>query len=102
MGWEFRAGGGPYYIRKRNVNGKVVRTYFGKGPEAEQAAAEDAMTQAERKARKAEWKQLEALDTQGAEVEKLVRLLMDAVLIAQGYYRHHRDTYWRKRRNGNL
>ncbi len=99
MGWEFRAGGGPYYIRRTKQNGQVVRTYFGKGLEAERAAAEDALKQAEKKARKAERKQLEALDMQGVELEKLVRLLVDAALVAQGYYQHHRQ--WRKRR-GNL
>ena len=96
MGWEFRAGGGPYYVRRRKVNGQEVREYFGKGLEAEQAAAEDAMKQAEKKARKAELEQLKSLDMQGVELEKLVRLLMDAALVAQGYYQHHRQ--WRKKR----
>ena len=40
MGWEYRAGGGPYYIRRQKVNGQ--REYFGKGSVAERAAAEDA------------------------------------------------------------
>ncbi len=96
MGWEHRAGGGPYYVRRRKVNGQVVREYCGKGPLAEQAAAEDALKQAEKKARKAELEQLKSLDMQGVELEKLVRLLMDAALVAQGYYQHHRQ--WRKKR----
>ena len=99
MGWEYRAGGGPYYVRRRKVNRKDVRTYFGKGLNAERAAAEDALKQAEKNARKAELEQLKALDMQGVELEKLVRLLMNAALVAQGYYQYHRQ--WRKRR-GNL
>ena len=37
MGWEK----GRYYTRTRRVDGKVVREYFGCGPEAERAARED-------------------------------------------------------------
>ncbi len=99
MGWEFRAGGGPYYVRRTKQNRQVVRTYFGKGSDAERAADEDIMKQVEKKARKAEMEQLKALDMQGVELEKLVRLLMNAALVAQGYYQYHRQ--WRKWR-GNL
>ncbi len=99
MGWEYRAGGGPYYVRRRKVNRKDVRTYFGKGLNAERAAAEDVLKQAENKTRKAELEQLKALDMQGAELTEMIDTLVTASLVVAGYYQHHRQ--WRKRR-GNL
>ncbi len=100
MGWEYRAGGGPYYVQRRRVNGQEVREYFGKGLEAERAAAEDALKQAEKKARKAELEQLKALDTQGADLAKVIETLITASLLVAGYHQHHRQ--WRKRKQGNL
>ena len=37
MGWEYRASGGPYYIRYSKRNGQEGREYFGRGPAAERA-----------------------------------------------------------------
>lgn len=45
MPWEQR-GKNRYYYRREMIDGKVVRTYFGRGPAAEQAAAEDAAKRA--------------------------------------------------------
>ena len=44
MPWELRRGR-RYYYRGRRVNGKVVKQYFGAGPAAVAAAAEDAQRQ---------------------------------------------------------
>ncbi len=96
MGWEYRAGGGPYYIRRTKQNRQVVRTYFGKGSEAERAAAEDALKQAEKNARKAELEQLKALDMQVVELNTVIDTLVKASLLLAGYYQHHRQ--WRKKR----
>ncbi len=96
MGWEYRAGGGPYYVRRTKQNRQVVRTYFGKGPDAERAAAEDALKQAEKKARKAELEQLKALDMQGKDLTEMIDTLIKAILLLAGYYQHHRQ--WRKKR----
>ncbi len=96
MGWELRAGGGPYYVRRRKVNGKEVRTYFGKGSDAERAADEDLMKQAEKNARKAELEQLKALDMQVAELNTVIDTLIKSSLVIAGYYQHHRQ--WRKKR----
>jgi hypothetical protein len=43
MPWEQR-GNQRYYYRKEKIEGRVVRTYFGRGEAAERAAAEDAVT----------------------------------------------------------
>ena len=98
MGWEYRPRGGPYYVRRHNVNGREVQEYFGRGPAAERAAAEDAAKRAVRERERAEWKRLEALDADLTEFDQIVTLLMDSTLVTNGYYRHHGDTHWRKRR----
>jgi hypothetical protein len=41
MGWEIRRGK-RYYYRTERVNGRVVKTYVGTGPAAEEAARADA------------------------------------------------------------
>jgi hypothetical protein len=99
MGWEYRRRGGPYYIRKRSVNGHEVREYFGRGPAADRAAAEDAARRKARDRERAEWKHLETLDAEVAELDQLVTLLTDSTLVTNGYYRHHGDPQWRKRRS---
>ena len=98
MGWEYRARGGPYYVRRHKVNGREVRQYFGRGPAAERAAAEDDMHRVVQERERAEWNQLEALDAELTALDQMVTLLTDSTFITNGYYRHHGDAHWRKRR----
>jgi hypothetical protein len=100
MGWEYRAGGGPYYIRRTKQNGVESREYFGHGPEAERAAAEDAREKAERERERMEWKQLEELDTEVTEFSKLVDFLSRGILLTEGFHQHHRGE-WRKQRHAD-
>jgi len=101
MAWETRKGVGRYYTRSKRVNGKVKRQYIGTGPAAEVIAALDADTrrsrEEERTARIAHKDQMERaaalVDRSWAGVLGLTR----TVLLANGYYRHHRGE-WRKRR----
>ena len=101
MAWESRNGVGRYYTRSRRVHGKVKRTYIGTGPAAHAIAALDADTRrireeerAARNACRAELESVTALvDRSWAGVLGLLRL----VLVSNGYYRHHRGE-WRKRR----
>ncbi len=44
MAWESRERGGLYYTRSRREWGRVVRTYYGTGPIADQAAAQDELS----------------------------------------------------------
>jgi hypothetical protein len=98
MGWEKR-GRHRYYVRKRNVNGQSIRTYFGRGPVAEQAAVEDAERRRARERERAEWKQLEAMDTELEELYRNIDLLSKGALIREGFHQHHRGN-WRRWRNG--
>ena len=101
MAWETRNGRGSYYTRSRRVGGRVVREYIGMGPLAEMIAAEDAERHSVRQASRA------ARESCKAELERAAGLvdrswrrassLVEAVLVSNGYHRHHRGE-WRKRR----
>jgi len=102
MAWETRKGGGRYYTRSKRVNGRVVREYIGVGPAAELIAALDAESRRERdEKRAARNARREELERAAALVDRCwegVLGLVRAVLVSNGYYRHHRGE-WRKRRD---
>lgn len=98
MGWEQRARGGPYYIRRTTSNGREIREYVGRGASAERAAAEDAAKRANRERERAEWKHLEVLDLQITELDTITNQLMRASFLASGLHQHHRGE-WRKHRH---
>ncbi len=97
MGWEHRARGGPYYIRRRKVEGREIRQYYGKGPAAEKAAAEDAARREQREAARAERKMLDMLESRMAAYCGATEVVVHAALLAAGYHRPNRGV-WRKRR----
>ena len=97
MGWEYRARGGPYYIRSIRSNGRTIREYLGRGPGAEQAAREDAEARTIRDQERAAWQHLEGLDAQVTTLDRMVNVLMESTLLTAGYHQHHRGE-WRKRR----
>jgi hypothetical protein len=97
MGWEYRARGGPYYIRYAISNGRTIREYLGRGPIAEQAAREDAEVRAIRDQERAAWQHLETLDAQVTTLDRMVTVLLESTLLTAGYHQHHRGE-WRKRR----
>jgi len=99
MGWETRRPGGPkFYVRARKVHGRLVREYLGIGPQAEAAAVVDALRRAERQAaveaRRAERLRLQEADAPLQDLEEVLRLLIQATLVANGYYRHGGE--WRR------
>jgi hypothetical protein len=101
MAWERRRNGRLYYYRARSVKGRIIKEYVGTGPEAEQAAREDAEKRAQREARVQRKRQRRqeyeaaqlALAALGTECQNLVR----ASLLSAGYHQHDRGK-WRKRR----
>jgi hypothetical protein len=91
MSWE-RYGHRLVYTTTRRRNGKVVRRYYGNGPEAQRVAARNAAAHAQRQAEarlvreaKAQWH---------AEGETLRQIfhdlgtLVDSTLLTNGYRRH--------------
>lgn len=99
MAWEHR-GTQSYYYRSVRSGRRVTKTYVGTGPLAAIEAAMDAQKRAERQAKVDAWQQarqeMEALDAQFTAWWTASSTLIDAYLIATGYYRHERGP-WRKR-----
>jgi len=98
MPWV-RRGRHRYYVRRRRVRGAVVRQPFGRGPEAQLAAALAAQRQREREAewarRRRERGRWEA-DTRA--LQRLIAvsdLLVRAALVAAGFRQHQRGE-WRR------
>jgi hypothetical protein len=100
MSWVVR-GNCRYYYRPKRANGRVCRQYLGAGAEARLAAALDEQRRAERQARRrALTADREHWRTAAAPSKALAAgadLLLEAVLLAEGY---HRPNYgkWRRRR----
>ncbi len=95
MAWE-RRGQQDYYYRHRKVDGRVIKTYLGRGPEAEAAAQAVADAKLRRKAERAERARYEAAADLITELDRQCDAVLSASLLAYGYYRHDRGT-WRKR-----
>ena len=97
MGWEK----GRYYTRTKRVDGKVVREYFGCGPEAERAAQEDVEARDRRRNQQLE-EQIErdtcdALDAPFEQIDQFTAMAVDILFEQAGYHRHDRGG-WRKPR----
>jgi hypothetical protein len=103
MPWAQR---GPhrYFFRKRKVGGRVVRRSYGRGPEAQLAAALVAQNQREREAQWArQRRERDRWETDTRTLQRLIAvsdLLMRAALLAAGYYQHQQGD-WRRRRHGS-
>src|SRR5262245_23668966 len=103
MGWERRgpAGRAYYYRSRRMSDGRVVKDYCGHGGRAYAAAAEVARRTAARRAdRLAVERAVVALATLDRLTEAFsdgVRLLTEALLLANGYRRTNFGP-WRKQR----
>jgi hypothetical protein len=103
MPWETRHQNKSYYYRARKLNGRVVKTYIGTGPLAEELAEADARQRQERLQRSAERKQrqdeLSAIDAPLEGFNDAVEVLTRASLVDAGYH-FHRSSEWRRRRHG--
>jgi hypothetical protein len=100
-----RKGSNFYYYKKRRINGRVVSSYCGSGrlagalyrlDQSEAARLED-----EKRAGQEELKRisapLEEFDRALDAPEGLLKLLVDANLVAGGYHRHKGQ--WRRRKS---
>ena len=97
MSWEK----GGYYTRSEKVNGRVVRTYIGKGESAKLIAEMDHLERERREeAKECErqaQKKSEELEAKVNELNEWADLLAKLALIVAGFHQHHRGN-WRKRR----
>jgi hypothetical protein len=102
MPWVWR-GRHRYYVRRRKVQGAVVRQPYGRGPEAQLAAALTAQNQREREAQWARRRQERAWWQRGTGpsewLTEVSDLLVRAALLAAGFHQHQRGP-WRRRRHG--
>src|SRR5262245_40124044 len=103
MAWHEKQRGpkGGYYYRSKRVNGRSVKLYVGRGPDAELAARLDARERRDRQAERAvflaEQVRLAAADVAFGDASASVHLLVQAVLILSGFHLH-RGSEWRRRR----
>ena len=99
MPWV-RRGRYRYYVRRRKVNGAFLRQPYGRGPEAELAAALAAQRQREREAEWARRRQERGRwDAKTETVQRLIEvsdLLVCAALLAAGFHQHQRGEWRRK------
>jgi hypothetical protein len=99
MGWETR-GNGQYYYRKVRAGGRVRSEYLGAGPWVVELADVEgdarSLAEAERRAWRAEVDAERRAEATLAEVDRIVRDLAAAVLIAAGCHTHRRQ--WRRQR----
>lgn len=101
MGWEPKGNRGDrYYYRSLRINGRPTKRYIGRGRVAEMAARlveqAQAARLAQREAIRAEQLQLAVADRALRELQRTLKTLVEATLIALGYYCHHRGE-WRSR-----
>jgi hypothetical protein len=95
MSWE-RRGNGSYYYRCHKVNGRSVKEYFGNGPTAHRAAAEDRQKREARQKAAQEPETRRAAEEAAKEITKSIRIVTEAAFHAAGFHQHSRGA-WRRR-----
>jgi hypothetical protein len=101
MPWTVQPTGRWYYVRRKRIKGKRHHEYFGKGPRAEKAAAEDAQKRQEQLAlihrrnldREAWHQGTNPLE----QLTDIATSLMKSALLSAGYYQHDKGEWRRKR-----
>lgn len=93
-----------YYTRSKRCGDRVMSEHFGKGPRAEQAAAEDAARRCQQEAARTAWTAKVAANLDLASpvdgLDRLAGLLSKAGLQAAGFHQHARSE-WRRRRTNH-
>jgi hypothetical protein len=96
VSWERRKGS-SYYYRGIREGKRVRKVYLGGAPEAVAAARVDAERRVHEQAERTARAEVEQLDAQMDRMCRVVQRLMTAVLYSEGFHRHDRGE-WRKRR----
>jgi hypothetical protein len=96
MSWQVRDGHQYYYLTRRK-NGSRQTVYFGRGPIAQLAAADVDAGKLHREQLRGEFcttrSRLRSLDGLIREIDQGARMLLEAALLAEGFYPSHR--HWR-------
>jgi hypothetical protein len=99
MGLEKR-GNNLYYYRKRRIGSRVVSEYMGGGEWAHLATHLDALERDKQDEGRYGLQRLRAEIMEGdkalAELEQLIRTLVQGILLAEGYHAHKGQ--WRRKR----
>lgn len=102
MAWERRGQSGSYFYRSVRTPEGVRKVYLGKGREAhleaERIAASKAAQEAEKLALQAERMKTSEAEQMTQDLEEYSTLLLEASLLAAGYWRGRDYRRWRKRR----
>ncbi len=96
MGWEQRARGGRYYVRKCWVTGRCVSEYIGAGEDAVLLAGLDAAARRGQRQGRAVRRREEEIDAALDEVTEIMSILTTATLLVAGCHTHRGQ--WRRRR----
>jgi hypothetical protein len=97
MSWEQR-GSQRYYYRVRYHQGQLTKIYYGTGPAAQRAAQEDEHKRTLRQQERLTQQRLRHLETQLTALTNVVRTLVSATLVGQGFHQHQRGD-WRRWRH---
>jgi hypothetical protein len=98
MSWEQRGSQQYYYRVRRGPNGQLVKTYYGTGPAAQRAAQDDDHKRTLRQQERVAKQCLQQLETQLTALTNVVRTLVSATLVGQGFHQHQRGD-WRRWRH---
>lgn len=100
MAWENRNGNLYYYQKEREGN-RVFSRYIGKGSLAYDFSILEEYGRKEkrhkRNLKRLEREEIEAVENQVNEICEMVKTLVDASLLANGWHQHKRQ--WRRKRN---
>ena len=97
MSWEQR-GSQRYYYRVRSHQGQLTKTYYGTGAVAQRAAQEDEHKRILRQQERIAQQYIQSLETQLTALTNVVRTLVSATLVGQGFHQHRRGD-WRRWRH---
>src|SRR5262245_18405393 len=102
MSWEQR-GSQRYYYRVRSHQGQLTKTYYGTGPAAQRAAQDDEHKRTLRKQAHLAQQHIQSLETQLTALTNVLRTLVSATLVGQGFHQHQRGDWrrWRHMRSHN-
>ncbi len=98
MSWETHGSQRYYYRVQRNHQGRLTKTYYGSGATAQRAAQEDDHKRTLRQQERLVQQQVHDLETQLTTLTNVVRTLVAASFLGQGFHQHQRGD-WRRWRH---